>query len=374
MRVLFLSSWYPSRGNPNHGIFVRDQAIALSKFNKVQVVSARIDYSSFGFLSFRREENSYQDVAEISITVKKSFPVFNQLNFFIVVIYATLKIAKTFKPDIVHGNIGYPGAFWSWVVSKFLKVQYVITEHTKITNNFRSPFHKFLTLFGLKRAAIITAVSGWHAAEIKSFIGKDVIVMGNIIRTRRFNEVKRKPAGQQIHFGILGGLDTTVKGIDLLLRACAQIQDDYVLHIGGTGKLLITYQDLASELGIKDKCVFHGFVESTHVPDFLSQLHFLVSASKRETFGMIMAEAMAAGLPVVATDSGGSAELITKENGILVINNDVAALAAGIKSMIANYAAYEPEMIKKSVDRYSEASFIEKAKKLYERILVNTPG
>ncbi len=370
MRVLFLTGWYPHKGNPNHGVFVRDQAIVLNKFNRVLVVSARIDYSSFGFFSSRREENSYQGVTEISISVKRSFPVFNQLNFFIVVICATLKIAKTFKPDIVHGNIGYPGAFWSWAVSNFLKVPYVITEHTKITNNFRSRFHKFLTLFGLKRAGAVIAVSAWHAADIKKFTGNDVAVIGNIIQANRFNEVNRKQPAQQVHFGILGGLNTNVKGVDLLLRACAQIREDYVLHIGGTGALLNTYQALADELGIKNKCVFHGFVEYTRVPDFLSRLHFFVSASKSETFGMVMAEAMAAGLPVVATDSGGSTELINSENGKLVSNNDVAALAASIKQMMHEYMTYDPSQISKSVERFSEAGFILQIKTIYQQVLV----
>lgn len=372
MKILFLTGWYPHKKNPNHGVFVRDQAVALGKKFEVLVVSARIDYSSFAVSSFHQEENSYEGVREISITVKKSLPVFNQLNFFLVVIRATLRITKSFKPDVIHGNIGYPGAFWAWSVSKSLRVPCIITEHTKITNNFRSPVHRFLTLFGLKRASGVVAVSSWHAAEISKMTGKDVNVIGNIIQIKRFNDVNLKPPGQPVHFGILGGMDTPVKGIDVLLNACAQIDADYLLHIGGKGKLLQEYEALAADLKIKHKCVFHGLVEHTQVPGFMSQLHFFVSASRSETFGMVMAEAMASGLPVVATDSGGSAEMITSENGILVKNADALRLADAIQAMIRKYHTYNADKIKASVERFSEEAFIEKISTAYEEVLAKT--
>lgn len=372
MKILFLTGWYPHKKNSNHGVFVRDQAVAISKVCEVVVVSARIDYSSFGLSSFAIEENSYAGVKEISITVKKSLPIFNQINYFLILARVTSKIAKSYKPDVVHGNIGYPGAFWSRKVARPLHIPYVITEHTKITNNFRSPFHRYLTLLGFKKASAVIAVSAWHASEIKQVISKDVTVIGNIIQVSHFNKVILKSPDKPIHFGILGGMDTPVKGVDVLLIACAQLTEDYVLHIGGKGKLLPAYEALAEQLGIKSKCIFHGSVEHTHVPEFMSRLHFFVSASKSETFGMVMAEALASGLPVVATDSGGSAEMITAENGILVANGDVSKLAAAIQTMMQNYHTYNASAVKASVERFSEDAFIKKIKSVYDEVLAKT--
>lgn len=369
MKILFLTGWYPHKEKPNHGVFVRDQAAALGKNYEILVVSARVRNSSFGIFSFDSEEHHYQGVREISVSVHRSLPVFNQLNFFIVAVYATCKAAKAFRPDIIHGNIGYPGAFWSWTVSKFLKVPYLITEHTKITNNFRSGFHKFLTVFGLKRASAIVAVSPWHATEIKNLIHRNVYIIGNIIRSETFKHVAAKRPGKPVHFGLLGGMDTNVKGIDLLLHACAGLKDDFVLHIGGIGKFLETYKILANHLGIGNKCIFHGFVEHSRVPDFMSQLHFFVSASRSETFGMVMAEAMASGLPVVATDSGGSGSLIKPENGILVSADSAEALTDGINQMMNTYVTYDTVKIRKSVKEFSEEKFLLKTGELYSKVL-----
>lgn len=369
MKILFLTTWYPDAKNPNRGIFVRDQAEAISSSHSVEVVFASIDYSKFALWSYSVTKKERKGLTEHHLVVKHSLPIINQLVFFLITIRQTKKIARTFSPDLIHGNIGYPGAFWSWAVSRALRIPYVITEHTKITNNFRSAFHKFLTLFGLKRASRITAVSSWHAKEIEAATNKKVDVLGNIIQIDRFNAVKTLPSSQPVHFGIVGHMNTDIKGYDLLLQACALLQGDYVLHIGGSGKLLETYQVLAEKLGIKNKCVFHGFVEFSTVPDFMSRLHFFVSTSKSETFGMAMAEAMAAGLPVVATSSGGSDELINTENGILVQNRDAASLADALKAMIQNYQNYNPEKVKASVKQYSQTAFLQKTEAIYQEIL-----
>lgn len=370
MKILLLTTWYPDHKNPNRGVFVRDQAEALSKQYKVEVVFAAIDYSKFSLFSFTISKKQNKGLTEHHIMVNRSLPVINQLVFFWIVIGQTKKIARGFSPDLVHGNIGYPGAFWSWAVSRSLKVPYVITEHTRIANNFRSWFHKSLTLFGLKRASGITSVSSWHAQEIKSIVGRKVSVAGNIIRIEKFNAVNRASPSQPVHFGILASMNTDGKGLDLLLQACASIQEAYVLHLGGSGKLLDTYLAMAENLGIAANCKFHGFVTHSQVPDFMAQLHFFVSSSKSETFGMVMAEAMAAGLPVVATDSGGSAELINSQNGILVSSREPELLASALKTMIHNYTRYDADRIKESVNQYSEKSFLNRIQKIYEEALV----
>src|SRR4051812_15100701 len=134
MKVLFLTTWYPNTNNPSHGIFVQDQALALSREHEICVVAARIDYSSFRFSKLKKHASNNQKIGEIRLVVSKSLPVFNQFNFFVRTFWATYKIARKFQPDVIHGNIGYPGGFWSWLISKAIGKPYVITEHTRITN------------------------------------------------------------------------------------------------------------------------------------------------------------------------------------------------------------------------------------------------
>jgi glycosyltransferase involved in cell wall biosynthesis len=138
--------------------------------------------------------------------------------------------------------------------------------------------------------------------------------------------------------GIVGRL-AAWKGQDVFLRAFARGFPD-----GGTEAWIVgqamfgederyadTLLDQAKQLGIAERVVFRGFREN--VWDELAQLHMLVHCSViPEPFGQVVVEAMAAGVPVIAANAGGPAEIITDGvNGILTAPGDVAALAAAMR-------------------------------------------
>jgi len=366
MRILFLTPWYPDDYNPNHGIFVRDQVLTLKRHHEVCVISSKISYDRFGFLSWQKLSNRFEGVQEFRIRIRRSFLIFNQLNYFLITVWQTWKIAKEFKPDIIHGNIGYPGAFWSWIISKVLSRPFIITEHTRITNNFRTFIHKWLTIFSIKRASAIVAVSQWQAAEIYSFVKCTPIVIPNIVDVEKFRNVRPAPIFPPFQIGFLGGLDTEVKGLDILLKAMGSVKTDFTLHIGGRGKLLDEYKQMAKELGIAEKCIFYGFVRHDEVSGFMKRLHFFVSASRFETFGIVMVEAMACGLPVIATDSGGSREFMQRENGILIPSENLEALKEAVLKLMESFEKYNPDQIKSTVTgKYSSDAFLDKISKVY---------
>ncbi len=370
MKILFLTPWYPDDKNANHGIFIRDQAVALQRVSEVIVVSAKVDYADFNLFSYRVSECNFRNVTEYHISIKRSLPVFNQLVLFFIVTRETLRIARRFLPDIIHGNIGYPGAFWAFLVSRIIRRPYVITEHTsRFTANFRSYLHKSLTLFSLRKAGAVISVSTHSAAEVARYINRQPVVIPNIIDFEKFPEVSGI-SNRIWQIGFIGNLNTNTKGLDILLRALAEIQFEFRLHIGGTGKLLEEYKSLAKELKIDHKSIFYEFVPHTQVHDFMKRLHFFVSASRFESFGMVMVEAMACGLPVVAAASGGPSDFINASNGILVQKENPSALRLGIETMIRNYNTYDPGLIRSfALANYSAKNFIEKINKVYNSII-----
>jgi glycosyltransferase involved in cell wall biosynthesis len=369
MKILFLTPWYPDTQNPNHGIFIRDQAVALKKKHDVQLISAKIDYSSFSFFSFSISRNHFNGVEEYHILIKRSVPVVNQFVFFLITTWKTLLIARKFSPDLIHGNIGYPGAFWSWIIGKRVGKPYLVTEHTsRFTNNFRSWIHKSLTIQFLKRADTVVSVSNHSADEVFSFIGKRPIVIPNIINFERF-KITTAPNNVAWQLGFLGGLNTNTKGLDTLLNALEGITKEFVLHIGGAGLLLEEYKATARRLGIDHKCIFYGFVSHDKVPEFMNRLHFFVSASRFESFGMVIVEAMACGLPIVATNSGGPSDFIVETNGYLVQKEAPGELQKAIENMMENYITFDPVLIREYVlKRYSEECVIQQLNKVYASI------
>jgi L-malate glycosyltransferase len=369
MRMLLVTPWYPSERNPGAGVFIKSQAKALRNNHSVTVIAAEVDYSNFAFSSFLVEEKSNQEIQEYRIVVKRSFPIFNQLNYLWLLVRVSLKIARGFKPDIIHAHVGYPSAIWAWCLSVFLKVPFVVTEHTRPMNNFRSYIHKWLTVFGLRRASVVMAVSNMLAGEVKQFIKRDVVVVPNIVETERFT-VAPYPESGVVQIGFLGTLNQPVKGLDILLKAVAELRNDFVLHVGGDGKLLPSYKELSKELGIEQKCKFYGFVLPHEVPAFMSRIHFFVCASRSETFCVALAEALAAGRPVVSTRCGGPEEFVNETNGILVDVEDSKSLQQGLEQMMLNFKGYDLVLISRHMtDRYGQAIILSRIIEIYNGVL-----
>ncbi len=368
LKILFLTPWYPDENVRHHGVFIRDQAAAVSGKHKVAVISSKVDYRRFGLFSWRLQSSVYHDVREYRVVMRRSLPFLNQLLYLLVSLWVSRKVSKKFKPDIIHGNIAYPGAIWSYCLSRLFGLPFIVSDHTsRFTDNFRSPFHHVVTRFALRRAAKVVAVSKWAAKNISAVIDREVEVVPNLIHVSDYAVVSLP--GERTHAGFLGGLGTEThrKGLDLLLKAIAPIRKNFVLHIGGAGSYLEYYKELARSLGVMDRCQFHGFID--HVPDFMKELHFFISSSRTEAFGMVIVEAMACGLPVVTTLSGGPADYMSEDVGRMVPVNDIDQLRQSVDWMIDNYQTFDRHLIRANVeDNYSSEAFLRRIDKIYRQI------
>lgn len=149
-------------------------------------------------------------------------------------------------------------------------------------------------------------------------------------------------AGAEKAVGILGRLQPW-KGQHVFLRAAAKVsarRDTVFLVIGGAiGGFSESYPSelraLAAKLGLTDRVRFTG--HRSDVPRVLSALDVFVHASAAEPFGIVIVEAMAAGVPVIATRGGGVGEIVTDGvDGLLVDFGDDAGLAAAIERMLVD--------------------------------------
>jgi glycosyltransferase involved in cell wall biosynthesis len=112
------------------------------------------------------------------------------------------------------------------------------------------------------------------------------------------------------------------KGFQHLMRAMTRVRDaepNARLVIGGQGGMRDELESLAEELGIADQTDLLGYVESETLNDWMNAADLMVLPSYSESFGVVQLEAMACGTPVVATENGGSEEVITSDDyGLLV--------------------------------------------------------
>jgi|GEM_PF-1115185 len=358
MKIIMLTPWFPDDRQKNHGIFISQQAQAISRVHEVVVLSSKIDYAHFSFCSFEIKSVTNNLVIEHRLLIKKSLPVYNQLNYFLVSLWVSFKIASKFRPDLIHANIGYPGGFWGWMLSRLIRRPFIVTEHNSFfINNFRSSLHRITTLFALRRAASVVTVGDQSRSVMQNILKRPVLVVPNIVRVERFG-IKSVASGI-VQIGFLGGLSSPKhpKGLDILIKCLGKVNFDFVLRIGGGGEMLPYYKEMASRELKEGSYIFHDFIEPDEVPTFMSHLHFFVNCSQHESFGIAIAEALASGVPVLGFRNGGG-ENFVESGGCLLIDKNESALLDGLKQMQLNYQSYDRQKMRNYiVDHYSEAAF-----------------
>ncbi len=126
------------------------------------------------------------------------------------------------------------------------------------------------------------------------------------------------------------------KGFDVLLEAAAQAAAQgapFMLEIGGDGPERHALEALAGRLGVADRVAFCGWVDD--VAAFLSDAGLFVLPSRVEPFGVVILEAMACGVPIVAARVSGPLELLDERTALLVPPDDPAALADAVAAAFA---------------------------------------
>ncbi|WP_336135341.1 glycosyltransferase [Natronomonas amylolytica] len=133
-----------------------------------------------------------------------------------------------------------------------------------------------------------------------------------------------------------------VKGIEHGLRAVAQLQEGrdepIEYHVVGDGSRRPALESLAEKLGIGSAVTFHGHRHRDEVKDHLSESHLFILPSVEEAFGMVLVEAQAVGLPIVASDVGGIPEAVREGvTAKLVPPGESQAIAAGLEGWINRF-------------------------------------
>ena len=152
-------------------------------------------------------------------------------------------------------------------------------------------------------------------------------------RITGFQRVSSRARGSKpratFNVGFIGRLDP-VKRIPDLLAAVASLDDRFHLHVFGDGTERGHLASLADRFGITDRVTFHGMVAKPQAA--LTRIDLLVLPSQAEGFGLVLIEAMASSVPVVATDVAGICDVVRDvETGLLVPVASPQALARAIR-------------------------------------------
>jgi len=395
MNILIIPSWYPNNKNPINGIFTKEQAIAIADKNIVNVIVAKWDngYSEislrkpykipktvFKFLTSKTEDkqitDNFYEFFTPTLTWARSLP-FGGVNRIYVSIRKTVKrvLDKFGKIDIIHAHVSYPAGFVAYKISKEFNIPYVITEHMspfpfKSLLKGNKPIDEIIIAF--QNANRTIAVSSSLCNRIRSFGLSCTDVVPNLVDETKFYLSDKK---NSIFTFLTVCMINDQKGIDILLYAISKLDKNLISKtqfiIGGNGPKLDEYKNLAIKLGLNN-VHFIGRVDRNKAPRLFSSSHVYVMPSRHETFGVVFAEAIASGLPVIATRCGGPEDIVNESNGILIDVDDIEGLSKAINYMLENYNKYNPKIIREDFEkRFSKKAVVSQLLEIYNEVLQN---
>jgi L-malate glycosyltransferase len=374
MHILILARGYPSEKYLRNGIFEYDQAKALAGQGH-KVVFAAVDSRSirrwrkWGFESLERE-GLYIEV--INIPCGRVLDWFRSYieKWALKVLYK--RVVKVYgKPDIVHAHffgVGYLAA--ELKINEELPL--VLTEHSSfISDDQMKPFLRKKAEIAYENADVVVAVSPFLQQVLKDKFALETIYVPNLIDTELFC-IETKEEDEIFRFVSTANLIET-KRIDLLIKAFAlafKADPATELTIFGEGERRAYLETLIKELDMKEQIALMGDCPRELIAAQLKKCDCFVLPSKRETFGLAYLEALACGVPVIATRCGGPEHFIGEDNGILVPVDDQVSLQEAMIYMKNYIDDYDREMISQAIKQeFSAESVAGKIITVYESLL-----
>ena len=297
-----------------------------------------------------------------------------------------LAVIREHRIELIHAHLTY-SSIWSAIASRLTKVPAIASLHVSpnATRTLKdSALHRVATDLRdrLMRAIlnrwsrIVVMVSGALRDDYlaRGLAPQKVRVVHNGIELDRFRRPREESRARlERELGIPAGppIIATVavlrpqKGIEVLLEAARSVRDAYFVIIGD-GPLRAEWTKLAGTLGVADRVRWAGF--RGDVDALLAGCDLFVHPSLDDAFPTVLLEAMAAGLPIVASRVGGIPEIVNPGvTGELVPPNDPAALAAAINALLGNDDTMRlmRTAAESNASRFSTAAWIDRLTAVY---------
>ena len=240
------------------------------------------------------------------------------------------------RPTIVHGA-DFTSNLFSVLCGRLSRVHAIVVGMHGVVDAF-VPWKVFIQRFLYRFVHKIHCVSWAVAKKMRTEIGVPdelIKVIYNGVDLDLFEPKSQSNQGPSV-VGCVGDFYSRVKGHNYLIESLPHIlavKPNTALWLVGDGVLRFELERKVQELGVEDNVIFCGRQEN--VAPYYRKFDVLVLPSISEAFGLVLIEAMATGIPVVASKVEGPAEIIEdKENGTLVPPCDSIAIAEAVVQIL----------------------------------------
>lgn len=275
-----------------------------------------------------------------------------------VVMARLLALVREQEIKILFSSLETANIYAAWLKRLRPRTRVVLGYHVNLSGYLRVARGESYRFFGLPMAWFVRRLYPWAdavvtpsegaAQDLRTTFGlsaERTVTVPNPVDVAKIRSLAREPVclpWSRREGPILSAAGThrwiDTKGFDLLIKALARLKGSRAakLILIGSGPQEDRVKRLVGELGLSGRVIFTGYVENPWA--WMARSDLFVLSSRFETFGLVVVEAMAAGVPVLATNCRyGPSEIIShRKNGWLVPPEDPEALAKGIAELLAH--------------------------------------
>lgn len=294
-----------------------------------------------------------------------------------------LRLARQHKSDVIVAHL-YGSSVYASLVGALLSIPVVSVLHGQSDVPHKERFSSLKAAIVRRASRKVVFVSERLEDDLRPRLGlaaEQCAVIPNGVDTEVFRPGRDRSLRAELHLpddaALLGAIGNVrqPKAYDVLLRAARTLIDRsqrFHLIVAGdcANDLGRQLQQLSTELGVERHVTFLGL--RADVARILNNLDVFVLSSNTEGFSIACIEAMACGIPVVATRSGGPEQILAGEAGLLVPTGDPDSLALALKRVICSKdlaATLTARAIKRVHEQYSLSTMLSRYEALLERVV-----
>ena len=376
MKILLINSEYPPIGGGAGNASSNIARMLVQRGHDVLVLT-----SHWNDLPFEETRDGVEVIRQSTLRRRMDRSnAFEQISFIFSASFRTFSLIRPFKPDVTLAFFGLPSGAVALLLKWFYRIPYVVSLRGGDVPGFRPYdfriYHKlaapFLHLIWGNANSIIANSNGLQKLALAFDSRYTIPIISNGVDTSQFTTPNRDWSPPRI---LSAGRVVYQKGFDLAMCALSQLKDlEWIWTIAGDGPQMPMLKAMSKEYGINERIRFLGWLSSEQIKEQYAAANLFLFPSRHEGMPNAVLEAMASGLPVVATKIAGNEELVVDgETGKLVPAEDVDALRESLRPLLVE-AQMREQMGRAARQRVKSSFSWAHVAQRYENILQRSVG
>ncbi|MFW6148308.1 MAG: glycosyltransferase [Atribacterota bacterium] len=337
------------------------------------------------------EEKNVFRYHSVNLTSKVKYPIAIPLSL------RATKVINEFNPDVIHVHHPFVLSLPAIMYGAKLKIPKVLTIHTQYERYgyYVSPIPQVIINEAVKRIIfnlatkvdVITTPSQSMKKLISHYgIKKEIVVIPNAINLEVFQERNEEQCKKLVEQAGLKDNDIVLlyvgrisfeKNVDKIIKALAIMKKRNITNVKlllvGEGTALKQIKEMVYSVGISDMVKFIGAVNNEIIKYFYQISDIFTFTSTSETFGMVIIEALASGLPVLAIKAPGVVDIVTDGVDGLLVEDEISQFAERLEILVKNRNLRKKlsEGARNTAQRYNVDTISDQMLNLYQRLIKN---